>query len=310
MHPVLGIDLGGTTVNWVVRAGRAEDRAIVARGSVPTASDRTAIVTGLADIARRVETGHDVRAIGVGVPGHVNRSSGVVRFLPNLPGDWAGYPLGSELTRETGKPVHLLNDARTFCLAELTLGAAYGRSDALFLTLGTGVGGGVVVNGRLLVGPDDRLGEIGHLTYQREGRPCGCGNRGCLETYASGPALVTAAEVLGGRRPASAADVFAAAESGDEASRTVVERAGQAIGETGREPVRRPARRPTRDRRRRCSGATATAAAHRTRPRPAQIVRRGDRRRPGPAGNHGRCHWGRVGCREPERHGERGRERR
>lgn len=226
---VLGIDLGGTSIKWVVLERREGRHAVAGGGTVPTGAEQAAIIAALADVIRLAEERHGrVRAVGLGVPGHVDRATGTVKFLPNLPGDWNGVPLGPTLEAAAGRPVTLLNDARAFCLAELRLGAAQRHTDALFLTLGTGVGGGVVVGGELLVGLDDRLGEIGHLTYERGGPLCGCGNRGCLETYASAPALVSAAN----RPDASAADIVAEAEAGDAVALAVVERAGRAIGET------------------------------------------------------------------------------
>jgi predicted NBD/HSP70 family sugar kinase/uncharacterized phosphosugar-binding protein len=215
---VLGIDLGGTTITWAVLAGQQ----VVNGGRCATPGDRDAIIAALTGIAAE----NPAAAIGLGVPGHVDRATGVARFLPNLPGDWADFPLGETLARAAGVPVQVLNDARAFCLAELTLGAAAGQTDALFLTLGTGVGGGLVSAGRLLVGPDDRLGEIGHLTYRRGGPRCGCGNHGCLEMYASGPAIAAAA----GRR--TAAEAATAAAAGDAVAARAIEAAGRAIGET------------------------------------------------------------------------------
>ncbi|MBE1489681.1 ROK family protein [Plantactinospora soyae] len=233
MSVVLGIDLGGTALKWAVRPPDATARDLIAHGSMPTGADRTAIVAAMTDLVHRVDVEHGrVHAVGVGVPGHVDRATGVVRFLPNVSGDWGGFPLGAALRRDTGRPITVLNDARAFCLAELTMGAARGRRDALFLTLGTGVGGGVAVGGRLLVGSDDRLGEIGHLTYDRSGPRCGCGNRGCLELYASGPALVRGLRERTGRRPDSPRAVVAAADAGDGPAAEVLARAGRAIGET------------------------------------------------------------------------------
>jgi glucokinase len=228
MDAVLGLDLGGTTLKWAVCA----DSRPLARGSVATGADQDEVVAAMCALAGRVDAEHGpVRAIGVGVPGHVDRATGVVRFVPNVSGRWGGFPLGAALREATGRPVAVLNDARAFCLAELALGAAQGRRDALFLTLGTGVGGGVAVGGRLLVGPDDRLGEIGHLTYDRAGPRCGCGGAGCLEVYASGPALVRAA-ARSGAHLGSAEAVVAAALAGDAVARRVVADAGTAIGRT------------------------------------------------------------------------------
>ncbi|WP_116953049.1 ROK family protein [Jiangella endophytica] len=242
MHErVLGIDVGGTTVKWVVfdvRTGR-----VLVRGAIPTAGDPAAVAADLSALAAAADLaalaaadaavgyapgdaarGARISAIGVGVPGHVDRATGVVRFLPNVPGDWPGFPLAATLRGATGRPVTVVNDARAFCLAEWRLGAARGYDDVLFLTLGTGVGGGVVSGGTLLTGPDDRLGEIGHLVYDRGGPPCGCGHRGCLETYASATAIARAAGRI------SAADVFLA--PADPRAQTAVAAAGRAIGET------------------------------------------------------------------------------
>ncbi|PZF81181.1 ROK family protein [Jiangella anatolica] len=276
---VLGIDVGGTTIKWVVLD--AGTSGVLARGSIPTATDPHTVA---ADLAALVEHADDVvaglderahahaalgaaaadaegvrslsgpvagpgsgsvlgaaaagagpvhgliagpgsiAAIGVGVPGHVDRRTGVIRFIPNVPGDWPGFPLAETLRAATGRAVTVLNDARACCLAEWRLGSARGRTDVLFLTLGTGVGGGVVSGGTLLTGPDDRLGEIGHIVYDREGPPCGCGHRGCLETYASAAAIARE----GGR--ATAADVFLA--PADPRAQTAIARAGRAIGET------------------------------------------------------------------------------
>lgn len=220
MGVTLGIDVGGTAIKWITRDGATG--GVTARGGVPTPGDRDAVVKAVVALARAA--GPD--RIGLAVPGHVDRATGTVRFLPNLPGRWSGFPLGDAVAGATGHPVRLLNDARAFCLAELRLGAARGLTDVLFLTLGTGVGGGVVTGGRLLVGPDDRLGEIGHTTYERSGPACGCGGRGCLEMYASGPAIAAAAG--GGRTPAA---VARAAAEGEPAATRAIARAGRAIGE-------------------------------------------------------------------------------
>jgi glucokinase len=228
MDAVLGLDLGGSSLKWAV----CHDGRPAAQGGVATGTDQHAIVAAMCELVDRVDAAHGrMRAIGVGVPGHVDRATGVVRFVPNVSGRWGGFPLGATLHEATGRPVTVLNDARAFCLAELAFGAARGRRDALFLTLGTGVGGGVLVGGRLLVGPDDRLGEIGHLTYDRAGPRCGCGNQGCLEAWASAPALVRAAAQAGTRLD-SAEAVVAAAQAGDAVARRAVAEAGTAIGRT------------------------------------------------------------------------------
>lgn len=218
---VLGIDVGGTTVKWVVLDAQAA--TVVGRGSMPTGGDPDTVAADLASIGARDDA---VAAIGVGVPGHVDRGTGVVRFLPNMRGDWPGFPLAATLRASTGRPVTVLNDARAFCLAEWRLGAARRHSDVLFLTLGTGVGGGVVSGDALLTGPHDRLGEIGHLVYDHDGPRCGCGHRGCLETYASATAIARAAGLP------TAEETFQAAGRDEPAAVAAVESAGRAIGRT------------------------------------------------------------------------------
>jgi glucokinase len=163
-----------------------------------------------------------VAAAGVGLPGLFDAAEGRVVFLPNLPAAWTGHPVAGQLAGRLGVPVALCNDARAFTLAESRMGAAAGCATVVCLTLGTGVGGGVVVDGRLRYGPHGRAGELGHQVIQVDGPACGCGNRGCVEAFAAGPALAH----LGGQ--ASPEAVFAAAAAGDEraaaAVRTVVER--------------------------------------------------------------------------------------
>jgi glucokinase len=184
---VLGCDVGGSAVKWAVLS----DEAVVACGERPTPLTGAVDVVGaLAEICREAAP---LDGIGVGMPGVVDSERGEVILLPNLVGDWSGYPLAHELEERSGVPVRLNNDARNFALAEWRLGAARGHQDALFLTLGTGVGGGVVVNGRLHLGPGGHGGELGHQSVDPQGPRCGCGARGCVEVYASGPAIASAA---------------------------------------------------------------------------------------------------------------------
>jgi glucokinase len=127
----------------------------------------------------------------MGVPGLVDIKQGITRFLPNLPTQWKDIPVAEMLAARTSCPVFLLNDVRTATLGELTFG--HGRSldvqTMAFFAIGTGIGGGVAVDGKLRLGPVGAAGELGHQTILPDGPLCGCGNRGCLETLASGPAL-------------------------------------------------------------------------------------------------------------------------
>ena len=119
--------------------------------------------------------------VGIGVPGLFDAELGVATFLPNLPGDWEKVPLVAHVADALGAPAALINDARAFALAESELGAARGCDTAVFVAVGTGVGGGITVGGRFHEGRAGRAGEIGHMTIAEKGPPCTCGNRGCVE---------------------------------------------------------------------------------------------------------------------------------
>jgi glucokinase len=216
----LGLDLGGTNIKVVIIEERERDAGclrIVARETYLTEAHRgpRGVVDRLAEVGRdALDRRGPVAAIGVGLPGLFDEETGHTVLIPNLPGDWNGVPVRGPLTAALGQPVTLINDARAFSLAEALLGAARGLGTVVCVVLGTGVGGGVVVDGRLLQGT---AGEIGHQTVLVDGPPCGCGNAGCVEA-------LTRADVFaqrGGR--ATAAEVYAAARAGDPAARAAVD---------------------------------------------------------------------------------------
>jgi glucokinase len=195
----LGLDLGATNLKWAVvaRAGDAwstiaHDQASTRRGSDQAAipDDVTAQLGDLA-IAADASWG-PLSTIGVGIPGLYDPIAGTTRFLVNLPGPWAGHPVAGPVSERTGLPVSLINDARAFGLAELRLGAGRGVRSLIGLTLGTGVGGVIVVDGRVVLGHDGTAGEIGHQTIVPDGPWCGCGNRGCLEAFARADQIAAA----------------------------------------------------------------------------------------------------------------------
>jgi glucokinase len=187
----LGLDLGGTNIKVCVLAS-ADDGAptVVHTTQGPTCADQgpTAVVERLAELAHQaISDVGDVVSMGVGVPGRFNASDGTIDFFPNLPGPWPGTPVRGLLSEAVGPrvPVSLINDARAFTLAESTLGAAAGTSTAVCIVLGTGIGAGAVIDGRLLYGRHGRAGELGHQVVLPGGPLCGCGNRGCLEAVAT-----------------------------------------------------------------------------------------------------------------------------
>ena len=154
---------------------------------------RDEIVADLAAAITATATGHRVGAVGIGFPGVIDARRGLVIMPPNFGEGWAQYPLAQALEAATGLRTFLVNDARAFTFAEARLGAARGRTDVLGITLGTGVGGGLVLDGQLYIGKFCTAGEFGHQLYDPHGPSCGCGSPGCIEVYASGPSLVAAA---------------------------------------------------------------------------------------------------------------------
>ena len=187
------IDLGGTKIAC---AFGTADGEIVAERTTPTLSHEgpDAVLGRIAELVDALadEIGQRPAALGMGVPGLADVRNGVVKFLPNLPTNWRDVPARAVLEPRIGCPVDLLNDVRTATLGELAFG--HGRDlpgvTMAFFALGTGIGGGVVIDGKLRLGPLGAAGELGHQIILPDGPLCGCGNRGCLETLASGPALV------------------------------------------------------------------------------------------------------------------------
>jgi glucokinase len=218
----LGIDVGGTNVKWVV-LDRTEG---IAEGSFETHAELgpAAVLEHIAAVGREVSAAHGpVARAGIGLPGPLDLERGRTVFLGNLPG-WEDQAVVEPLEAMLGLPVSLINDARAFTLAEHQLGAGRGCETMVGFTIGTGLGGGIVVDGRLLMGMNGTIGEIGHQTILPDGPRCGCGNNGCLEQYAAGPAIARAAGM------ATPEEVFEAARAGDAAATGVLERAGAFLG--------------------------------------------------------------------------------
>lgn len=195
---VLGIDIGGT--NLVVGAVRDDGTRVVAADSRPTNPKRgpdavidDLIAMGRDTLARLRQEVPDATMLGVGIgsPGPLDTQRGVVLLTPNL--GWIDMPVRDRLAAGLGLPAHLDNDANCAILGECWVGAGRGARCVVGLTIGTGIGGGIVFDGRLHHGVADCAGEIGHMTINLNGRRCNCGNDGCLEAYASGPAIAARA---------------------------------------------------------------------------------------------------------------------
>ena len=216
----LGLDLGGTNIKCAVVA----DGAVVASDSCPTGAveGEDAVLARVAELGRAtVAALGEPSTAGLALPGHFEDGAGVL--LPNLLGDWAERPIAEPVGERLGLPVTLVNDVRALTLAELRLGAGRGARDLVCVALGTGVGGGLVIGGRLHLGLG-HAGEIGHTTVDPDGPPCGCGNRGCLDRMAGADAIAAAA----GQPTVQAA--AEAARAGDRTAREAFERAGERVG--------------------------------------------------------------------------------
>jgi glucokinase len=244
MQPfAIGVDLGGTNLRVAaIEATGSKLQTIDQRNDGTRESVIEEMTAAIRNLVRRYSPTHKFLGIGVGIPGVIDLADGVLRSASNLPG-WDDYPVVRDLEARLGMPVMLENDANCAALGEQWLGAGQGVSDLCMLTLGTGVGGGLLVHGRPWHGVAGMAGEVGHMTVMPDGRPCGCGNRGCLEQYASASAVrrLAAEAVLRGEATSlhqvsqvgqefTAEAVFQAALRGDRIARQIFDTAGSALG--------------------------------------------------------------------------------
>jgi glucokinase len=189
----IGVDLGGTNIKFVLL-----DRAFatVDHLTVPTEGNQGhdavigRMIDGIRKLQKRAGGPGAVASVGMALPGVLDMVSGEVKFLPNLPGHWRNIQVGSRIREETGLSVSLINDVRAFTVGELELGAAKGHETALCYAVGTGIGGGVITHGKVNLGVGGAGGELGHMVVDPQGPRCGCGNRGCAESFATGPAII------------------------------------------------------------------------------------------------------------------------
>jgi glucokinase len=200
MSLTIGVDIGGTKV----AAGVVDDEGkILARLRRDTpAKPSGAAVEIIVALVRELAGQHEVEAVGLGAPGFVDASRATVLFTPNLP--WRDEPLRETVEKRCGLPAIVENDANAAAWAEARFGAGRGERFVVLLTIGTGIGGGLVLDGVLYRGRFGVAAEIGHLNVVPGGRLCGCGNKGCWEQYASGRALVREAQDLARRSPEEA----------------------------------------------------------------------------------------------------------
>lgn len=227
----LGLDLGATNLKWALVASDGGTWATLAHGQAPTnivadtAAVPAAVVEQLVLVATEVVAAWaPIATVGIGVPGLYDPVSGRTRFLVNVPGPWDGQPVAGPVGAALGLPAALVNDARAFGLAELRLGAGRGASTMIGLTLGTGVGGVVVVDGRVVQGHDGTAGELGHQTIEPDGPWCGCGNRGCVEAFARADQIAAACGT------ATAEEAVARARDGDQRATEGLAQIGRYLG--------------------------------------------------------------------------------
>lgn len=227
MTHLLGIDLGGTNIKYVTVAERDGQFEVLDTNSIATQADEGpgAVVHRMQVIAEQaVARDPSILSIGVTVPGLFDRDTGCTTLIPNLPGEWSGQPVVGPISSACDRPVQIINDARAFGLAEYWLGAGRGHKSMAGITIGTGLGGVIILNGDLHLSESGEAGEIGHQTINPQGPLCGCGNNGCLEALASGYAIAQTAGLD------SAEVVFARGRDGDEACQQVIAKAASAIG--------------------------------------------------------------------------------
>ncbi|MFN8665563.1 MAG: ROK family protein [Gemmatimonadaceae bacterium] len=248
---IVGVDLGGT--NIVVGACAEDGSKDYAMRSEPTRSDQGADAV-VDRMVRMIETAiketmaetgakrDDFVGVGVGSPGPLDREKGIIITTPNL--GWVNFPLRDAIADRVGLPVKIDNDANCATLGEWWMGAAKGGRNVVGVTIGTGIGGGLILEGRLYHGSSDIAGEIGHTTIDVTGRRCKCGNYGCLEAYASGPSIAERAReqlqgdhgsimyqlVHGELERLTAAIVYDAAKKGDETALEVVRETARFLG--------------------------------------------------------------------------------
>ncbi len=231
---VIGMDLGGTNLRVASVGAGGEigelyrEQTLAREGPEPVIER---IIAAIGCVSARVAgSGGTVRGVVLGAPGIISSRDGTVVASPNLPG-WRDVPLRDRVAAAVGLPVLLENDANAAAYGEYWRGAGEGCASMVLLTLGTGVGGGLVLGGELWRGADGMAGEVGHITVEPGGRTCRCGNAGCLETYASATGIVDSYRELSGTDEAvTAEEVHGRAHEGDANARQAYRAAGRSLG--------------------------------------------------------------------------------
>jgi len=241
----IGVDLGGTNLRI---AAVDENGTLLEKVTTGTQVKRgrdaviDEMIKAITVLSAKYQNGSKLLGVGIGVPGIIDKRTGMLRESPNLPG-WDDYPVRDVLEKRLSSAVYLENDANAAALGENWLGAAKDMDDMCMITLGTGVGGGIVLRGRIWHGMTGMAGELGHITIDPNGPKCGCGNRGCVETYASATAVMRMARemIAAGEAPElaristsdeefNARAIFNLAIQGDPAAKAIYNKVGWALG--------------------------------------------------------------------------------
>jgi glucokinase len=249
MNHYIGIDLGGTNLRAAIVDTATGQIFQPRKWPTLAAEGQEAVIQRIVQLIRELRQANGkssdvISGVGIGVPGTPDIETGVIQFLPNLPGKWLNVPLQAIIEDQVGLPVALINDVRAITLGEWTFGAGRGADTLVCLAIGTGIGGGVVVNGQFHLGLGGTAGEFGHHVVEPDGLPCGCGGKGCLELYASGPAIAAMGvkEVMHGHTTRigelvnhdlnriDAGVIVRAAQEGDPVAQGILQRAGMYLG--------------------------------------------------------------------------------
>jgi len=227
----IGLDLGGTNIRAAAIDHTGKMLGKVA-GHTQYSEGREAIVNDMVESigSLRSQFGKErLAGIGIGVPGFIALKEGVIRNCANIPA-LENFPIRDEIGRRLETTVILENDANAAAMGEKWIGAGRDHDDLIMLTLGTGIGGGIISNGKIIRGFMGMAGELGHITAVPYGNPCGCGNSGCVEKHGSATAIIAQARMLGLGTDLTAKDVYDLAVSGNERANMIFRSMGEAIG--------------------------------------------------------------------------------
>lgn len=227
----IGVDLGGTNLRAAAIDAQGKMLDKIA-GSTALEAGRDAVID---DMVQSIETlrarlgEHNLAGVGIGIPGFILMNKGIIVGSNNMP-EFENYPVRDEIEKRLGAKVILENDANAAALGEKWMGAGREVDDLVLLTLGTGIGGGIIVDGRVLHGQLGMAAELGHLTVVTNGNPCGCGNRGCVEKHASATAIAAMAALIGLGHNLTSEDVYKLAVDGNERALSIFRSMGEALG--------------------------------------------------------------------------------